>query len=333
MGGHKGKLFKTVDGGNNWFQLQISNSQDAFESIWFNSPDTGFVVSFYGKLFRTTDGGGSWISTDLVGSFVSFYDSENGIITGESGIHRTFDGGITWNTVEFEAPIYECAYASANIILLGGDYMRRSVDGGVTWDIVAGAPRGIRTFCFVDELIGYAVAGGQIYKTADGGITWTLQSQNNTENLFSINFIGETGYISGAGTFRPSLYKTTNGGNNWLNLASGKGITCLTDLDIADDGCVLMKTSDGGGVPVAVKDIPLMTVKLNVFPNPVCDVITVESMPNSNLSVYNITGKLMYNQRSDGRITKLDLSRLPNGIYIIRQLGDSTVATSKVIKK
>ena len=110
--------------------------------------------------------------------------------------------------------------------------------------------------------------GGGVWKTTDGGTTWTNisndmdniaiswlgQSKSNPDILYAAtgeNWIGSLGDITGAG-----VYKSTNGGENWVNVSTqdSEGYVdskfsnvsrLLVDPDNSDN--VVISTVGGGG--------------------------------------------------------------------------------------
>lgn len=73
--------------------------------------------------------------------------------------------------------------------------------------------------------------------------------------------------------------------------------------------------------PDLVNESPLDTGKLRVFPNPTTDQITLiapTDMDEAVLSVYTSVGALMYRRTETfKRILQVDLSSLPNGLYLV----------------
>ncbi|MFT5752663.1 MAG: hypothetical protein ACI86L_002177 [Dokdonia sp.] len=84
---------------------------------------------------------------------------------------------------------------------------------------------------------------------------------------------------------------------------------------------------------IGVEDYLLDTV--NVFPNPVVDVLTIqnsEQLVLDTITVYDILGKKMMTL-TDTLSGSLDMTLLPSGVYFVRmELGDA-VLTKKVLKK
>ena len=76
---------------------------------------------------------------------------------------------------------------------------------------------------------------------------------------------------------------------------------------------------------------------LNVYPNPAGDLVTIESMIGAELSSINIFSadgaliRTVGNLKSSRKV--LDISDLPDGMYIIKAADDKQVYTSKLIKK
>jgi photosystem II stability/assembly factor-like uncharacterized protein len=98
VGGDDGIIMKTTDGGSNWTILQDGTVQPLVD-VHFTDSMTGTVVGSGGTILQTTDGGATWTQQVFSGenfSLVEFFDTNIGIVVGDSSILRTTDGGSTW---------------------------------------------------------------------------------------------------------------------------------------------------------------------------------------------------------------------------------------------
>ena len=74
--------------------------------------------------------------------------------------------------------------------------------------------------------------------------------------------------------------------------------------------------------------------KLSVYPNPSSDVFSINSDTRGNLVVYDLIGKIIKSENINLGITKLDLSKYPSGIYLMKVTNDSNqTKTMKLIKQ
>ncbi|MDZ7763801.1 MAG: YCF48-related protein [Melioribacteraceae bacterium] len=105
-------------------------------------------------------------------------------------------------------------------------------DNGIDWEIASSAGLwNAGDIYFIDESVGFAAKeNAGIYKTIDGGESWT--SVLDPLDFASTNKVGgitfaddQTGYawfsISGYGDYR--VYKTTNQGDDWVEVAQIEG--------------------------------------------------------------------------------------------------------------
>ena len=103
-------FLKTTDGGNNWIQTTTQAiggvSGDTWRRLDFVDVNIGYFYEFGinpQKLYKTTNSGVTWEETNFDGyaQVLKFYDKDIGIIVqGEGKIHRTLDGGETWEEIE-----------------------------------------------------------------------------------------------------------------------------------------------------------------------------------------------------------------------------------------
>ncbi len=346
------RILKSDDQGNNW---QIVDSTPGFHNaVDFPTVHIGYVggsgTSPSASMLKTIDGGVTWQTLSAPAtlniSSIDFVSETHGIAVGDGSIFRTTDGGNTWTSQYYN---YVTMFEDVKFVdslhgyAVGGNWfdevpygnIMKTNDGGITW-INTIVPNYLKSVSFPFQNIGYVAGANTIMKTVNGGYDWTEVEGSNINGANSLYFINaDTGFAVNNGHVR----KTTDGGLNWTNQWSktGNTIQVIKFINentgfIAGSGCILLKTTDGGGFPVVVKDVPLISTKLNVFPNPVNDEITVETIPNSTLMVYNLTGRLLLCQKTYGVFTKLNFSEYANGMYIIRQYGESNIAISKVIK-
>lgn len=156
--GTSGGVYKTVNEGGHWEKVNnglvppemIKSSRalnvtsihvDPFE------PDTVYAATLAG-LFRTSDGAKSWVRIgetlpDQMIIAMILNRSKKGVIyiTGRDGVHRSVDGGMTWNTlnkglastnvrsIAQSASDPDVFYAGTN-----GSGLYRSRDAGETWE-------------------------------------------------------------------------------------------------------------------------------------------------------------------------------------------------------
>ncbi len=99
-----GKLFKTVDGGYNWTQVEYYNEYpNEIYSIDFVNSDTGYISVKDQGLMKTTDGGENWTLIGLIENnnitYIKFFSDDLGIICSYNLlVGVTYNGGQNWET-------------------------------------------------------------------------------------------------------------------------------------------------------------------------------------------------------------------------------------------
>jgi len=212
--GAEGTLLKTTNGGLDWETLQRSSTDDGiYLSIKFFNGATGWVSNNNGSLLRTDNGGETWelkIKHSSGGMAVSRFDP-NIQFHMHGRLYRTFDGGITWDTLTVEYPEY---YFSLNPAVFTDRYhgylplqnatMTRPIyeypllitsDGGTTWtesEYLDAVWPGLTVTNFISPEIGWVAESHKIYGTADGGGTWEMVFEANSGTIRELFFIDES---------------------------------------------------------------------------------------------------------------------------------------------
>ncbi len=84
-------------------------------------------------------------------------------------------------------------------------------------------------------------------------------------------------------------------------------------------------------IPTKIK--PNNTVlPVNVYPNPATDHITVENLDGGEISILNINGSVVMKQNVTGNKTTIEVSSLPDGVYILKTVNDANTTTTKFTK-
>ena len=205
--------------------------------IWAESP-TGRVIavgspgiagSVFDQVMYSTNGGDSWAlgnfsataDEDLNG--ISMVNAMTGYVVGdEGGVHKTTDGGVTWNpttatgtTTELERAVFLNANTGYVLGDDGNNY--KTTDGGATWNpyVWGGGTNDAYSGSFVDVSTGWVVGqSGNVYKTTDGGATTTSQDANvGTSIIYSVKMLNATtGWLAST---TGKVRRTTDGGTTW----------------------------------------------------------------------------------------------------------------------
>ncbi len=138
-------------------------------------------------------------------------------------------------------------------------YIFKTTDGGINWiEQTSGTSKHLYSVYFINANTGYAVGlDGIILKTTNGGTNWNVQSIGVPFSLYSVFFTDiNTGYAVGGETNltiqQQYIYKTIDGGINWLSQSTGTQalnsvffINSNTGFTVGYSGTIL-KTTNGG---------------------------------------------------------------------------------------
>ncbi|HZW38654.1 MAG TPA: T9SS type A sorting domain-containing protein [Ignavibacteriaceae bacterium] len=244
-------IWKTEDGGNNWINI----NPEPYSTLFYLNEDIVFAGGR--NLISTTDGGLSWgtlfdsskytikkvwcndINNIIILTYYIVYTSYDYYTYYQ--IFKTSNGGIDWEQVEGAYPslvtlndIYfvdeKTGFIAAHETEYGGPGgIQKTTDGGNTWfHLLNGAYYKI---FFIKKYEGYAIDGsGYYWKTIDNGETWERYS--DTYKLVSFSFVNEQ---LGFNVFNWSIRKTTNGGEDWIDLSNWIDMGRVMDVDFFDE--------------------------------------------------------------------------------------------------
>jgi photosystem II stability/assembly factor-like uncharacterized protein len=222
------KLFKTTDGGANWYKVGMIKVGDE-NCLLDNCYD--FKACFFQNQMRGWAVGQIWTKDYLIKHTEVAY---------EGVILKTEDGGLTWKRQHLELPakhvnkrmrwsLRDISFISEKAGWIAGDNaIFRTVDGGQSWHIGNFKGRDFEGYCvrvqFLNEQFGWVLTGDlgtkEFLITKDGGQTWeVLEGVESSAHGMPVNVIF-TSPPKGL-LFEEQLYATKDGGKNWHKITPG----------------------------------------------------------------------------------------------------------------
>ncbi len=362
-------VLKTTNGGLNWVNTFL---QGKHNSITFTSETTGYVCSDSGKIYKTTNSGINWSpqqsNTAKNLTSLSFLNSDTGIITGYGKtLLKTTNGGNSWFSIAniiWEVDFFASTVINADLYFATGtdSYIIKTTNGGANWiPYTHGAVNPLFTIDFIDDNTGFATGCcGMFMTTTNSGTNWTYELYLSQGFTFtSLKFVNSlTGFCSGGNGM---IYRTNDKGVSWDSTVTGTNeilyslfmVNPDTGWAVGNFGTILKTTNGGGsGYPIGIEPlsniIPSDFILHQNYPNPFNPETTIKfSLPeqderkgkNVNLSIYDITGKLVSVLINEALKTGeyeigFNAADLPSGIYLYRlEYGSFTDSRKMVLLK
>jgi len=332
------RIYKTTDGGINWFVDQPRIVGVFFNSIQFVNSNTGYISGgLYSvgpnKMYKTTNGGNSWyeMPTGVNGTILSmkFTDENSGVIGLMNKIYKTTNGGTTWSKVyentgnEFNL-VFDVNFLNANTGFAAGGY-------------------------YLDTLN----KNRFVLKTTNAGQNWSYLLNDNSGTMINSLTVINEGLIYAAGSVNAYSYqnsgfiiKTINGGSTWNNESIP---TALPLADLKSNNLKGFAVGFNGGIYkkdniVSVTQISTVvpeSIKLHQnYPNPFNPATSIKFEINkagfTQLKVFDITGKEIKNlvegfKEAGTYEAKFDGVSLNSGIYFYKLMTNGTTITKSMV--
>jgi photosystem II stability/assembly factor-like uncharacterized protein len=252
-----GFRFMTLDGGNNWFQWNISQYCQNNDVYDFDISDTlaflcgkgGFVVDKprgFSSNFRGNEFGGSM--DNLIS--ISLINEDTGFTISSYRLFRTVNAGVNWSIanpvgcstdalagssdlVDVKCYSPQSSYRLIHIVqptLYNMTYLSQSTNGGISWD----GPRSYSSQAML--ILGICEVQGVTYISTgpygagshapeilrNDGSGWVRIYTSNTIGTAALSFANQnTGIALGYYTNPPTYLRTTDGGLTWSNNTTG----------------------------------------------------------------------------------------------------------------
>ena len=322
-------------------------------------------------LFLTTDGGATWtekLNHDAGAGWVHFFDENNGVCYNIGIVQVTTDGGDTWVPVTNIPPNGNgSAYSVTTSYSIVGDTIWtgtgqgkvfRSVDKGHNWDdFGSGAADNIPSIAFADADNGLLVQNdGDLKRSTDGGESWepieSLLGIYELTHIEGTRILVATSYeYPGIGGTNQTLY-TDDLGETWVTLDNS--VRAYAPVFTLKDGEEDDKISNWHGwigtirldanaptlykfnVVSAVGDLLVRSKRVNLFPNPVVDQLTVQTddFTFESVRIFDAQGQTLASYPVNPSTTfSMNVSHFSSGVYFLEIKTDGGFIIKKVVKQ
>lgn len=221
------KIFKTINGGISWENLNILNNYYFYEISGIN--DTLYISGYLGEMAHSYNGGTNWIYNEINHSSlysVYFFNYSTGWVCGSNGtLLYTDNGGELWQKKYFpdsSASLLNILFVNNNTGFIGANYGRifRTLNAGNNWDSFTAGTATFFYLSFINASTGFASTYlGEIYRTTNTGDNWNLFYNFNETFYKDIHFFSEIkGIIIKSLGGNSAILLTTDGGLSWNNV-------------------------------------------------------------------------------------------------------------------
>lgn len=363
IGSLNGSILKTTDGGTNWSSASTNNNTNAIYDIHFTTFFKGFAVGDNGTCLVTSDAGYNWTNvnvTNLSGVHlrsVHFADEKTGYISGgtsnnSSGyLFKTIDSGATWTQLNIlpSGNIYGLQFRDSlyGLYSTHNGNIFKTEDGGNTWTKNTAYNQQLTDFNLKSSG-DYICVGqpGYIIRSVDSGVNWASINSSVTENFYGLHFLDDNdGFIVGGNisTNTTSVIMSTNNGGVTWSAYYPQNTNRLNDVHFDDNigytvgmfGSILKYERYDNTTEV----LDLSKRKINVYPNPFNERITLESqnenLKDSKIEIINALGETIYSRNITQPKATLNLNSFDSGVYILKFYSNnnsSSFSTIRIIK-
>ena len=303
-----GGIFKTDDGGLNWFRQNSANydtSSSFANVVYFWDENVGFAqgdpINGEFELYVTENGGDNWtqvpgnnIPNPLGGEYgytrqIEVVGNNVWFTTNKGRIYKSSDKGNNWDV--FQSPITDFGSAEVNGDISFGDAQNgilidnsvnvyRTENGGETWfEITTSGPVYTSGLCYIEGTNTVFSTGNGSSFSLDGGYSWT--PIDNAVHLF-VDFLNEELGWSGAWT-------------QVVGASSSGGIWKWEDFSLGNNE--------------AAEDF-----EIEYYPNPTSNFVNFTYQGDLSISVYDILGRRIIETNEKF----IDLSDYNKGLYLFK---------------
>ena len=368
--GENGTVIKTTNSGVNW--IFVTNPAYGMGKI-LNSihPVDSNVICFVGAhstLIKTTNGGMNWIEirNGPWGSGMGFMgvymlNKDTGWFCGNMRVLRTTNGCQTFDSAGiFAVPLADICFKDFNTGLVCTDgIVFKSTDGGMNW-FNSNVPTHGHYYPFnklavVNKQYVWVIGGGNppVYRTTNFAVNWdslTYIPAYPPSIIYCTSFSSEN--IGWAGGSFAYLYKTTNGGFNWLREETGSDQRFWGSLWFHNDtigwgvggGGKIYYTTTGGQTMVNItnleNEIPNKFILYQNYPNPFNSQTTIKfdirEKGNYRLAIYDLLRRKqeeLFNERLNAGSYKItyNADKLSSGVYFYRLYSEKMFMAKKFL--
>lgn len=335
------KLYKTVNGGVNWTIIPPTATSFNPSGLYVIDENLAFKSSSQ-NLFRTTDGGLTWTSVFTGSQFsppvIQMKDSSSGVVTSGGILFKTNNGGVSWNSAVTQPPlIIQNTTGKGSVFSLGDELWVTQQNGGIayspnfgsTWSTPSNtglSPVSVNTkVAFANTNFGIATKGSvspYIYVTTDGGNNWTNADNSLGANEDVVADGTELWYIPNSSDHF-YVKNSINGGSTWqiqLQLSGTLGFNILEKSRIGHiiwAGTAQGKLYKYTPTQLSIGDVTISEIKM--YPNPASNSVYFDATDLKNITLFNALGvRVASKEINTTEDNFIDISSLPNGIYISR---------------
>jgi photosystem II stability/assembly factor-like uncharacterized protein len=233
------------DFGDNW-EITINpgglNNEAELTEVEFLNPYIGYIVGLKGIILKTNESGYHWELVRYTGGLwdeftdVSMSNFNNAFAVGEDDlIIRTFDGGVTWDTLYTQAgfKFMDIDFLNSDtgyIIGSSGEKYMKTNDGGLNWEICSLSLQLTNTTiyqaCFPSPQLGFISCitssssddGCKFFRTTDGGESWAEVYSFWSLFPYGMDYMNDSIImVSGCSVdYSSSVFTSHDQGNTWL---------------------------------------------------------------------------------------------------------------------
>lgn len=351
-------MFKTTDGGDNWTQLTNDFSTVSRDFLVLDE-ETVIIPYNYSGPQITEDGGQTWsplFPADIQDTTYVFHVEQlpGGRLYLFGSAHGVYsdDGGDTWNVIYHGFNTFPRSMVFVDdqngVVGSDGGKILATTNGGASWELVVDGDftnQPISNLFVLDNGLIVNTTSGITRCSSDGGQTWSTDACAGLSAPGAIIDGPDSTWYSARlfpsqQDLLTNIQRSTDEGQSWESI--GGFCSYANPGTVTPDGRYLYVYQTAGflgrvdleSIVEAAEAPRNAIVQAKVYPNPTSGLLLVDLPQHAGMAqivLYDVNGRQMLQQTDNTPSLTLDLSALPNGIYLLKVQGDGWLQRARVM--